>query len=137
MRLRWIEIASLIALSFATRAAGAGCLQFWPVEVQLSGLLDARVYAGPPNYESIADGDRAERAFILVLADSICVDPDPESEVNIEPQREIREVHMRWSNGDLGALVGKDVLVRGRLSTTTIGHDRTPVVMDVTEVQVD
>jgi hypothetical protein len=110
-------------------------LQFEPAEVQLSGTLTARVFPGPPNYESVAAGDRAERAFILVLASPTCVEADPTSEVNSEPQAGIREVHLRWFEGDLAPLVGKHVVVRGQLSTATIGHDRTPVVLDVTHAR--
>jgi hypothetical protein len=85
--------------------------------------------------ESGAAGDRAEGAFILVLPEPICVDGDPKSVDNTEAQAGIREIHVRWFNGDLATLIGKDVIVRGQLSTATIAHDRTPVVLDATNAQ--
>jgi hypothetical protein len=128
-------LTMLIAVSSAVLdplAAHPECLRFSPAESELSGTLDARTYPGPPTYESIADGNRAERAFILTLAKSLCVDADPKSEINSAAQAGIREVHIRWSGGGLTALVGRHVIVRGQLETATIAHDRTAVAMDVT-----
>ena len=98
--------------------------------MQLSGMLSERVLTGPPNYESVTAGDRAERVFILVLPEPTCVEPERQSEVNSEAQSGVREAHIRWYGGDLASFVGSHIAVRGRLSTATIGHDRTPVVLD-------
>jgi len=133
------HLIALIAASstlFDPLAAHAGCLRFSPAESELSGSLEARTYPGPPNYEDIAEGDRAERAFVLKLDEPACVDADPKSETNSADQAGIREVHIRWFGGDLASLVGKRVVVRGQLATATIAHDRTAVVMDVTAARV-
>ena len=127
----------LLTLSSAlpSAAALAECLRFEPAEVELSGTLAARVFPGPPNYESVVAGDRAERAFILTLTRAICVDADPQSEINGESQAGIQEIHIWWPDGDLAVLVGKRVVVRGRLSTAVTGHHRTPVILDVTHAR--
>jgi hypothetical protein len=126
--------ATLVAVVQGT-AVLAECLHFEPVEVELSGTLAAREFPGPPNYESVAAGDRAERAFILVLTKPICVEADPKSEINSEGQRGVRELHVWWPDGDLAPFVGKAIAVRGRLSTAVTGHHRTPVILEVTRAR--
>jgi hypothetical protein len=135
--LRATCFALLLAVAAAAQpaVAVAECLHFEPAEVQLSGTLTARAFPGPPNYQSVAAGDRADRAFILVLDAPVCVEADLNSEINREAQAGIREVHIRWFEGDLASFVGKHVIVRGQLSTATIGHDRTPVVLDVKDAR--
>jgi hypothetical protein len=132
--IRVVLIGVLSAVACPTVAL-EDCLKFSPVEVQLSGRLEARTYAGPPNYESVAAGDRSERAFILVLPEPVCVVADAKSVDNSETQAGVREIHVRWFNGDLATLIGKEVVVRGRLSTATIAHDRTRVVLDAANAQ--
>ena len=132
---RVVLIAILLANVGPTLALEE-CLKFSPVEVHLSGKLEARTYPGPPNYESVGAGERAERAFILVLPEPVCVGADLKSVDNIEAQAGIREIHVRWFNGDLATLIGRAVIVRGRLSTATMAHDRTTVVLDATNAWV-
>ena len=53
-------------------ASGQNCLEYGPT-VSLTGTISSRVFAGPPNYESIKRGDRKEIATILTLGDAICM----------------------------------------------------------------
>ena len=119
----------------AAFALAAACLRFEPEIVEISGRLELRSFPGPPNYESVADGDDEERAFILVLAEAVCVDARPGSGLNEWPLSGIREVHAYSSKVELAKLVGKRVSLSGTLFTGHTGHHHAPVVLEVTSAR--
>jgi len=53
--------------------ASQGCLSYEPSVVTLEGTVSERTYPGPPNFESIASGDRPVEELVLVLVKPICV----------------------------------------------------------------
>jgi uncharacterized protein YecT (DUF1311 family) len=55
----------------ATTAPSDGCLKDGDV-VTLAGRVSRETFPGPPNYESIADGDAPETYWILTLASPNC-----------------------------------------------------------------
>src|SRR5437899_12759362 len=42
--------------------------------VEITGTLEYRDFPGPPNYKSIAKGDRRETAILLKLDQPVCVE---------------------------------------------------------------
>lgn len=64
----------LIALLLAaTTAANAECLPGEPATVRVSGVLERVTFAGPPNYESVDQGDAPETDFVLLLDNPACL----------------------------------------------------------------
>src|SRR5215813_15064234 len=53
--------------------AGTGCLSYEPTVVKLRGTIISRTFPGPPNYESIREGDTPEAYWLLVLPRPACV----------------------------------------------------------------
>ncbi len=131
---RW---SCLSALLFAWSTAGAAetaCARFEPAITRLDGRLILRDYAGPPNYGSVADGDRLERQWILILDRPLCVAADPDSEINREAVRAVGEVQlvvMPTSGVRAEGHRGRRIGVEGRLFTAHTGHHRTPVLLVV------
>src|SRR5690242_5188894 len=81
----WLTIIT-VGWIFYTAVASAGesvrrskCLPYEPLIVELRGVLIQRTFPGPPNYESIRKGDRAETSWLLDRPDSICVQEDKAS----------------------------------------------------------
>ena len=60
----------------ATPGLLAQCLKCQPDTVTLEGVIYARDFPGPPNYESIRHGDERMRYWILRLSKSTCVEGD-------------------------------------------------------------
>jgi hypothetical protein len=76
--------ALLIAFrcSSVSAASPGDCLPYEPNSVQLTGRIVRKVFPGPPNYESVKEGDKPEGAYILHLAKPICVRSEKEDEDN-------------------------------------------------------
>ncbi|HEX8214809.1 MAG TPA: DUF4431 domain-containing protein [Allosphingosinicella sp.] len=135
----WAITLVLVAPAAARQPVNPGsCLDLAGADswVTVSGVLTSRSFAGPPNYESIAKGDREERALILKLPVPSCA-TDREF---IEAGTTFDQVHLSASEAAilnaLNLAVGRSVTVRGRAFGAHTGHHRAPLVLIVEEVRV-
>ena len=130
---RPIRIAATIAITLlGTDHVLAECLKYEPAVVAIDGILENRVFPGPPNYESVAAGDRAEEILLFELQNPVCVDGDPSSELNSEAESDLHEVQVVPTDElreTLLHFVGKRVTVAGTLFHAHTGHHRTPVLI--------
>jgi hypothetical protein len=60
-------ILSVSLLSLATITTANPILHYEPTVVKLSGTIIKKTYPGPPNYESIKNGDAREDGIFLKL----------------------------------------------------------------------
>lgn len=64
-----------------------------PKQVQLAGVINIIVSPGPPNYESIKNGNTSETGYYLILDNPIDVDLLPNKRIalneNDEPEKNI------------------------------------------------
>ncbi len=114
------------------------CYHYRPASVSLTGRLIQRRLPGPPNYESIARGDRPQVVDFLILDAPICTIPDYKDSPNTDAFQgqdtiQVRRAESTWR--DVRRLTGSRVVVTGTLSEWALGPDRTPVVIDPTEVR--
>jgi len=114
--------------------AGARCLAYEPANVTLTGEIEMRKLPGPPNYSSVARGDRPENVYFVVLEKPVCVSADPTSRRNTRSHAGVEEVQLVISAVDASAAVGKRMRLSGKLSGAQSGHHRTPVVITVKEM---
>jgi hypothetical protein len=139
--MEWRKIRTLAALLLMLAApaegrpvegprSGSGCLdinELSSARIRATGRLKLVSFPGPPNYESIAEGDEEERVFMLELASADCVDLDAET------SEMMMDVHVSSSEPKLmDALrraVGRKVTVRGEAFAAHTGHHRSPVVV--------
>ena len=102
----------------------------------VSGKLMVQLFAGPPNYESIAKGDTEEKALILKLPKRICADDGEFIDGSTSFDR------VQVSSGVLGVLsalnaaVGRRVTVRGKAFGAHTGHHHAPLVLFADKVIV-
>jgi hypothetical protein len=128
----------LLVAGFST-ASGQNCFEYGP-SVSLTGTLSSRVFAGPPNYESIKRGDRKETAIILSLSSPVCTTGNTTANSFDVSEADIREVQLvitkpeHWKT--LKRLRGKPVLVTGTLFHAHTGHHRTQVLITVAELNL-
>jgi len=137
----------LVSSLFVLAAAGAhtparpgvadSCYHYRPAAVSLTGRLIQRTLPGPPNYQSIARGDRPQVVDLLILDAPICTIPDYKDSPNTDAFQgqdtiQVRRAESTWR--EVRRLSGKRVVVKGTLAEWALGPDRTPVVIDPTEV---
>ena len=129
----------LLAAGFST-ASGQNCFEYGP-SVTLTGTVSSRVFAGPPNYESIKRGDRKETATILNLASPVCTSTTSNTADSFDvAETDIREVQLVITKPEdwktLKRLRGKPVVVTGTLFHAHTGHHRTKILITVDELNV-
>jgi len=126
----------LIALSCST-AAAQNCFGYGPT-VTLTGKLHSRVFPGPPNYESIRQGDRKETALLLTLVKEICTTGSDPLGIDV-PEANLRDIQLVITNDAhwkvVHRLMGKRVIVTGTLFHAHTGHHITKVLAEVTSMR--
>ena len=108
--------------------------------VALHGTLSRKTFAGPPNYEDVRKGDKAETFWFLSLVSPICMNED-KSEPDLDPSREnIRKVQLVLvevgAYDRVKALVGKKVVATGTLIGGISAHHHTPVLLTIKSIHV-
>ncbi len=114
------------------------CYHYRPAPVSLTGRLIQRTLPGPPNYQSFARGDRPQVVDLLILDAPICTIPDYKDSPNTDAFQgqdtiQVRRAESTWR--EVRRLSGQHVVVKGTLAEWALGPDRTPVVIDPTEVR--
>ena len=97
--------------------------------VELSGLLTCKIFPGPPNYDSVEDGDYPEVGWILKLDDrskdrltSLTPDEDAvDDEIAVEVERQYESVLQQYTN--------RNVICLGSLHPAENAHHPTPFLL--------
>src|SRR2546425_9707677 len=135
------SLVIFIAAGAPTRAppdVADSCYHYRPASVSLSGRLLQRTLPGPPNYQNIARGDRPQVVDLLILDAPICTIADYKDSPNTDAFQgqdtiQVRRTESTWR--EVHRLSGHRVVVKGTLAEWALGPDRTPVVIDPTEVR--
>ena len=108
--------------------------------VRLSGILNYHTFAGPPNYESIAEGDTEESAWVLEL------DKESSERMWSLPITKFTREHFPDVMGDDWVQLVKDrsdqemsnlhgkVSVKGFLGPWETAHVHTPFLLEVVNI---
>ena len=118
--------ASLVALLACPPTHASDCLRYPPAEATIRGKLVRRTYPGPPNYTSIAEGDRAETSWFVELPVPQCVSRGSgELEPEVSALSSVQLVLSPEQYRQHESLVGQLIEVRGELlgshtGTTTL-----------------
>lgn len=100
--------------------------------VTLSGLMIRMTYPGPPNYESIEEGDTPETYFVLRPDTPIhCATNAPQFGSNKLMQLVVKSSDYKKYQ----PLVGGKVTVAGTLLYAETGHHHTPLMIEVKSIQ--
>lgn len=133
-----ILLASLTTTTCVAEAGGCVELHYDPVPVRLTGKVSMRIFAGPPNYESIPQGDRPESVWILGLSNSVCVSPLATDKEN-ETATNVRELQLVFVEGSAYKQVrrfySKRVVVTGKLFSAQSAHHHKKVLVEVVGIR--
>lgn len=127
---------ALFALSmFAAvpSSQAAACLPYQPTAVFLRGELVRKTFPGPPNFESVADGDEAETGFYLRLAQPVCTLEGKEDFDNAKKDgvRLVQLVLDQKGYDHWRPKLGKTVTVKGTLFSGFTGHHHADLLLTV------
>jgi hypothetical protein len=116
-----------------------GCLEGEPAIEKITGLTYKKTFPGPPNYESIKQGDMPETRTILKLDNPICIImPDMSDITDKSVMRDIKEVSLFFPENDVykkyKRLKHKRVLVTGEIWAAYTGHHHTPILITVLDI---
>jgi hypothetical protein len=127
----------LLFIALAGSAIAAECLKYEPSNATLCGTIIETTYPGPPNYESVKDGDRPEIYWVLHLDVPICTRGEADNELNASEEN-IKEVQLVLKEKQYNLykdLVGTKVCVFGSLFHAISGHHHTIVLLTVKEIK--
>jgi hypothetical protein len=114
------------------------CLSYEPSEVNVTGSLIRKTFAGPPNYESVRKGDRPETYWLLKLSGPVCVSED-KADPDLNPSQAFITQIQLVLDPELykseKPLVGSKVVARGTLFGAHTGHHHTPVLLSVKSIE--
>lgn len=132
-RMRRLLITLLSAYPAAVLPAGAdaGCLEYAPAQVTLSGTLKRLTFPGRPNYESTSRGDEPETHFYLALHKPLCTVGDPES-ADSYPQQNVSLVQLVLDDSGYAKLkprLGQKMALSGTLFAAHTAHHHAPVLL--------
>ena len=133
--LRLQVLCTVVVMSGAAgeAIAASACLSYEPGTVELRGQVVAKVFPGPPNYQDVKRGDTPEETWLLNLPGPICVASKP-SDPLYPAASDTRQVQLVLDPAQYSQykhLVGREVVVSGRLFAAHTGHHRTPVLITV------
>lgn len=140
--LRFLSL--LILLSPILSYSDKGALTYAPTVVELTGTLDLQTFPGPPNYESIRNGDALEHHFYLKLDVPVDVLPTESHTGVVDPEEERNVRIMQLAiNGEDDALwkrfrrvgEGGHVKISGTLFHRFTGHHHSRVLLSVENMQ--
>jgi hypothetical protein len=135
MKRVFFTVVMLLFPSWSSLSNAQPCLRYEPAVVQLLGQVVLRTFPGPPDYESIRRGDRAETQALLKLDQAICVLGDPKDEINSEAERDQRLVTLVPPSGmNLANYAGAQVRVEGPLFHAHTAHHHTSLLLRVTRI---
>ena len=132
-RIYLIVTSWLIALLMVGPAA-AQCLEYEPKVVSLSGTVVQETHPGPPNYESVANGDKPEIIWVLKLKAPVCVLAANEIDVRENSQTEIQLVLDQGQYNKYRGLLGQSVTVTGKLFHGHTGHHHKQLLLRTSEI---
>lgn len=133
----------LVFILFLTNQTFASnlILNYEPQIVELQGTLELRTYPGPPNYESIQQGDKPEQCYYLKLFQPIDVKPalNFESLINDMVEKDVNLIQLSIEKDNLFLLlrkigINKKIKLKGKLFHRHTGHHHTEVLMTVNDV---
>ena len=127
----------LFGILFSVNVAyGEECLRYEPEKVRFKGTIVRKTFPGPPEYESVEQGDKPETVWILNLLKPVCVLADEDDDLN-ETEKDVRAIHLVLDDKQYKKyrhLVSKKVVAIGTLYSSYTGHHRTSVLMRVISI---
>ncbi len=109
-------------------------------EVTFTGTVSRETFPGPPNYESIDDGDTPETCWILTISTPQCVTTESMEDGALdEVAKSITRFQLVFEDASIynsqKDLVGNAAVVDGQLFVGVSGHHHTKALVSVKSIK--
>jgi hypothetical protein len=128
---------AILLLLASPLSHGQGCVAEED-EIVAIGELSRETFAGPPNYESVQKGDKAETYWILTVRQQITFCPLADANGRPHPIGSVNRLQLVVAPDHPGlrqALIARHAVVRGRIFVAHTGHHHTAALIRVTELR--
>lgn len=122
-----ITLLAFLTLYTGAVSAAERCLNYGK-PVSLSGIVEIRVFFGPPNFGEDPETDSRNIQGILFLDKPICT---VEEEFNDAEKEQIEVTLIPTGSLDLADFAGRHVTVNGSLSHAHSGHHNTALLLEL------
>jgi hypothetical protein len=136
--------ASSLGQAPVAQPAERRVFHYEPEAAEVAGTLEQQTFAGPPGYESIANGDEVLRYWFLRLRSPVdVVATNPKDPVNGVAERRVKILQLVLKSSDNAAWAalnaakpGDRAAVKGTLFHQQTGHHFTRVLISVDSLAV-
>lgn len=122
----------------ASLPAHAAACHRYDERVVLEGSVVRQTFPGPPNYESVADGDKAMTLFVLRLSKPACFEAEDKRDSLYESAYDVTDIQLSLPSeqayATLRPLLGKPVRLAGSAFGRHTGGHFTPVLLEKVEL---
>jgi hypothetical protein len=139
--MKFTRLTLLIIMCVVTSSVMAKnkVVYYQPNSVNLIGVIKTLKYAGPPNYESIKEGDALETGSYVILDEPIDVKTLPKIQIGNDVfEKNVRFIQLIIRNDDDRSKVedGNYVSLTGTLSRALTGHHHARVLITIKKIEV-
>lgn len=141
MRLIKICFIFIFFLIYTPIFAANKLVHYEPEVAKLTGMIKIKIFPGPPNFESIKNGDAKEEGGYLILDQPIDVDlvqgtTDSDDDIN-EPEKNIRLLQLVIHSKKHWDLIKNNNRVRitGTLFHAHTGHHHAQVSLEIQHIE--
>ncbi|GFO58405.1 hypothetical protein GMST_07300 [Geomonas silvestris] len=134
-------LAALLSLLtfLASPVVSAECLKDGD-SITLTGKISRETFPGPPNYESIDDGDEPETCWVLTIQQPRCVVAESMENGSLyEVAKSTTRFQLAFEDQSVYAkekgLVESSAIVKGELFAAHTGHHHTKALIAIKEIK--
>ena len=142
IRKKWMlytRLLLLLMLIIPQLSLANQTVYFEPRTVELTGTIVTLKFPGPPNYESIKNGDRDETGPYLILNNPIDIKLSSNVQTgNDEPTKNVKLIQLIVLNDSDWDKVkeGNQAHITGTLSSALTGHHHARILLDINKISV-
>ena len=123
---------SFILISIFFLANAYGCPSCNGDEIEITGILKIEIFPGAPNYENIAEGDKPEKYWFVVLNKSVCFSPDTEF---LSEEVALTKMQLIFDSSEQQLKEGKKYFIIGFTVPAHTGHHHSDVLLRVKSIK--
>ena|SRR3989338_1855930 len=137
--LQWLLVIYLLLQFPSWGFSENKTVHYEPEIVELHGILELQTFPGPPNYESIKNGDAIERGWYLKLDHPIIIKPQKSpTDLGWKIEYNVRILQLSIGSNDIKIWrrlkAGKRIKIQGTLFNRHTGHHHSRALMSVDSI---
>jgi hypothetical protein len=125
-----------IAATIFVAPSFAKYVRYEPEIDTIVGVIQRQTFPGPPNYESIKNGDEAERYWILNLDEPVSIKGIDEIDIDEKDAKRVQLILTSEQYNKYRKWMLKRVRVIGLFTHAITGHHKTSLLIKANDIQL-